>query len=183
MSPFSVCFKIFDSDRDGVLSEAEVRVMVESMVEVRRQTAVADYLLPDEGGVDQMVAEILERHGGSGEERAVAQVKHRVSSNYQCAIQIYWQKKWRKIKLQISILLFSLCRAQIRHVSLFSSQITIVNPAHFQEEFLVWTVDNAYPAEFSRLVFHLCHVVLGLRPLTRHEFIFFSLSSGFLSSN
>ena len=36
-----------------------------------------------------------------------------------------------------------------------------------QEEFLVWTVDNAYPAEFSRLVFHLCHVVLGLRPLTR----------------
>ena len=38
-----------------------------------------------------------------------------------------------------------------------------------KEEFLVWTVDNAYPAEFSRLVFHLCHVVLGLRPLTRRD--------------
>ena len=50
---FPVCFKIFDSDRDGVLNEAEVRVMVESMVEVRRQTAAAGYLLPDEGGVDQ----------------------------------------------------------------------------------------------------------------------------------
>ena len=34
----------------------------------------------------------------------------------------------------------------------------------------MWTVDNAYPAEFSRLVFHLCHVVLGLRPLTRYKF-------------
>ncbi len=38
-----------------------------------------------------------------------------------------------------------------------------------QEEFLVWTVDNAYPREFSRLLFQLCHVVLGLRPLTRRE--------------
>ena len=72
---FSVCFKIFDSDRDGVLNEAEVRVMVESMVEVRRQTATAGYLLPDEGGVDRMVAEILDKHGGSGDERAVAQVR------------------------------------------------------------------------------------------------------------
>ena len=48
--------------------------MVESMVEVRRQTATAGYLLPDEGGVDRMVAEILDKHGGSGDERAVAQV-------------------------------------------------------------------------------------------------------------
>ena len=44
------------------------------MVEVRRQTAIAGYLLPDEGGVDQMVAEIIDKHGGSGDERAVAQV-------------------------------------------------------------------------------------------------------------
>ena len=75
---FPVCFKIFDSDRDGVLSEAEVRVMVESMVEVRRQTAqTADYLLPDEAGVEQMISEILDKHGGAGEkgERAVAQVE------------------------------------------------------------------------------------------------------------
>ena len=74
---FPVCFKIFDSDRDGVLSEAEVRVMVESMVEVRRQTAqTADYLLPDEAGVELMIKEILDKHGGTGEkgERAVAQV-------------------------------------------------------------------------------------------------------------
>ena len=51
--------------------------MVESMVEVRRQTAqTADYLLPDEAGVDQMISEILDKHGGAGEkgERAVAQV-------------------------------------------------------------------------------------------------------------
>ena len=68
------CFKIFDSDRDGVLNEAEVRVMVESMVEVKRQTATSGYLLPDKSGVDQMVSDILDNHGGSGDERVVAQV-------------------------------------------------------------------------------------------------------------
>ncbi len=58
-----------------------------------------------------------------------------------------------------------------------------------QEEFLVWTVDNPYPQDFSRMVkncfghhfcseimylplfqiFQLCHIVLGLKPLTRKE--------------
>ena len=38
-----------------------------------------------------------------------------------------------------------------------------------QEEFLVWTVSSSLPHEFSRLIFQLCHVVLGLRPLTRKE--------------
>ncbi len=66
-----------------------------------------------------------------------------------------------------------------------------------QEEFLVWTVNNPYPQEFSKLVsttstlvsvvlsllerlcvllpttcvqvFQLCHVVLGLRPLMRKD--------------
>ena len=38
-----------------------------------------------------------------------------------------------------------------------------------QEEFLVWTVDNKLPVEFAKLVFQLCHIVLGLRPLTRSD--------------
>ena len=34
----SVCFKVFDSDQDGYLSRAEVRVMLECMLQVQRQT-------------------------------------------------------------------------------------------------------------------------------------------------
>ena len=37
------------------------------------------------------------------------------------------------------------------------------------EDFLVWTVDNTLPKEFARLVFQLCHVVLGLRTGSRRE--------------
>jgi ubiquitin carboxyl-terminal hydrolase 6/32 len=109
----AVCFKIFDGDRDGVLNKSEIRVMVESMVEVRLQSLPAALTEeegpPDEVELERMVEDILGKHD-----------------------------------------------LQNRGV---------LTP----EEFLVWTVDNPYPAEFSRLVFHLCHVVLGLRPLTRRD--------------
>ena len=36
--PFAVCFKIFDLDGDGILNEAETRLMVSAMVEVASQT-------------------------------------------------------------------------------------------------------------------------------------------------
>lgn len=36
-------------------------------------------------------------------------------------------------------------------------------------EYLVWTVNNSYTTEFARLLFHLCHIVLGLRPSSRAE--------------
>lgn len=38
----SVCFKIFDVDNDGVLNEAEVSLMIESMLEVAGQTKTED---------------------------------------------------------------------------------------------------------------------------------------------
>ena len=38
------------------------------------------------------------------------------------------------------------------------------------EEYLVWTVEAPLARDFARLVFELCHVVLGLRPASRrHE--------------
>ena len=37
------------------------------------------------------------------------------------------------------------------------------------EEFLVWTVNNPLPTEFSKLIFQLCHIVLGLRPISRSD--------------
>jgi ubiquitin carboxyl-terminal hydrolase 6/32 len=33
----------------------------------------------------------------------------------------------------------------------------------------VWTVEAQLPRDFARLVFELCHVVLGLRPATRRD--------------
>ena len=38
------------------------------------------------------------------------------------------------------------------------------------EEYLCWTVSHPeLPAEFSRLIYQLCHVVIGLRPTNRSE--------------
>merc|ERR1719411_1806774 len=37
------------------------------------------------------------------------------------------------------------------------------------EDFLVWTVENILAKDFAKLIFQLCHVVLGLRPSSRRE--------------
>ena len=37
------------------------------------------------------------------------------------------------------------------------------------EEYLVWTVSSPLPAEFARLIYQLCHIVIGLRPQNRVE--------------
>ncbi|KAG1684339.1 Ubiquitin carboxyl-terminal hydrolase 32 [Nymphon striatum] len=37
------------------------------------------------------------------------------------------------------------------------------------EEYLVWTVNNHLPLEFTNLLFQICHIVLGLKPSTRQE--------------
>ena len=38
------------------------------------------------------------------------------------------------------------------------------------EEYLCWTVSHPeLPGEFSRLIYQLCHVVIGLRPTNRSE--------------
>ena len=38
ISLFSVCFKVFDADRDGKLSRSEVQVMIRCMKEVSQQS-------------------------------------------------------------------------------------------------------------------------------------------------
>ncbi|KAG8233419.1 hypothetical protein J437_LFUL013413, partial [Ladona fulva] len=38
-----------------------------------------------------------------------------------------------------------------------------------QEEYLMWTVGNSLPMDFLNLLFQVCHVVLGLRPVSREE--------------
>ena len=35
---FSVCFKIFDGDRDGKLNQTELKFMLETMIEIAEQT-------------------------------------------------------------------------------------------------------------------------------------------------
>ena len=41
-SLFSVCFKVFDADRDGKLSRSEVQVMIRCMKEVSQQSGNDD---------------------------------------------------------------------------------------------------------------------------------------------
>ncbi|XP_059091560.1 ubiquitin carboxyl-terminal hydrolase 32-like isoform X2 [Tigriopus californicus] len=101
------CFKIFDTDRDGVLNENEMRIMCECLVHVRNQNAST--FAPLKPDIGQMISDILERHDPKGS---------------------------RTLSVQ---------------------------------EFLVWTVNNPYPEEFSRLIFQICHIVLGLRPLSRSD--------------
>ena len=38
----TVCFKIFDSDHDGLLSESELRCMIEAMIIVRQENCTVD---------------------------------------------------------------------------------------------------------------------------------------------
>ena len=37
------------------------------------------------------------------------------------------------------------------------------------ENYLVWTVKNALPIEFSKFIHQICHIVLGLRPQSKTE--------------
>lgn len=37
------------------------------------------------------------------------------------------------------------------------------------EEYLMWTVDNPLPMHFLNLLFQVCHIVLGLRPVSKIE--------------
>lgn len=99
----SVCFKIFDNDRDGILNKKELQIMSECLIEVSKQTQKSENLSTPK----KLMEEIVAKHDGK-------------------------------------------------------DQLTL-------EEYLVWTVDNPYPREFSQLVFDMCHVVFGLRPLTRRD--------------
>lgn len=105
--PVSVCFKIFDTDRDGVLNYSEIAIMVECMNQVRNQVLNEDSKLKIDA--NEVTKDILEKHDP--------------------------QK---------------------------TGALTM-------EEFLVWTVNNPLPAEFSKLIFQLCHIVLGLRPISRSD--------------
>ncbi|XP_046386606.1 ubiquitin carboxyl-terminal hydrolase 32 isoform X1 [Ischnura elegans] len=54
--------------------------------------------------------------------------------------------------------------AEIRRNSQSSSQDGLT-----QEEYLMWTVGNSLPLDFLNLLFQVCHIVLGLRPVSRKE--------------
>ena len=47
---FSVCFKVFDSDRDGVLSEEELKHMIDVLLFVRHENKSAEELANDPYG-------------------------------------------------------------------------------------------------------------------------------------
>ncbi|XP_063220318.1 ubiquitin carboxyl-terminal hydrolase 32 isoform X2 [Bacillus rossius redtenbacheri] len=104
------CFKVFDTDRDGVLSEAELRHMIDVLLFVHHENRTADELAEEPCGqvdVTTIVSEIREKTVGDG-------------------------------------------------------GVTV-------QEYLIWTVANPLSVDFLNLIFQVCHVVFGLRPVTREE--------------
>nr|CAD7196012.1 unnamed protein product [Timema douglasi] len=103
------CFKVFDIDRDGILSEEEAKCMIEVLLFVRHENKSAEDLSMDPYGQvdsDSILADICQ-HGNSG-------------------------------------------------------GLTM-------EEYLIWSMDNPLPMDFLNLLFQVCHIVLGLRPVSREE--------------
>ncbi|XP_071850144.1 ubiquitin carboxyl-terminal hydrolase 32-like isoform X3 [Apostichopus japonicus] len=106
------CFKIFDLDRDGLLSRNEVEEMCKSLLSVRRESRVNQEIdLEDVESLDPVAiaGDILASHDEDKDGFITA------------------------------------------------------------EEFQVWAVKNSLPDEFSKLLFQICHIVLGLRPATTSE--------------
>ncbi len=70
MSLFPVCFKVFDSDRDGKLSRSEVVVMLQCMKQVSRQTGTvtSNAVIIDEKDFDAEV-DALMKSGATDEDR------------------------------------------------------------------------------------------------------------------
>ncbi|XP_046979817.1 ubiquitin carboxyl-terminal hydrolase 32 [Schistocerca americana] len=104
------CFKVFDGDRDGVLTEEELQHMIDVLLFVRRENKSSKELSLDPyGEVDvEMVMKDIRRHATS--EKGLT-----------------------------------------------------------TEEYLMWTVENPLPMDFLNLLFQVCHIVLGLRPVSREE--------------
>ncbi|KAK7789457.1 hypothetical protein R5R35_012652 [Gryllus longicercus] len=104
------CFKVFDSDRDGILTEEELRHMIDVLLFVRQENKTPEELSKDPfGKVD----------AGS----IMADIRKHASSQQGLTT----------------------------------------------EEYLMWTVDNSLSVDFLNLLFQVCHVVLGLRPVSRQE--------------
>ncbi|XP_046684242.1 ubiquitin carboxyl-terminal hydrolase 32 isoform X2 [Homalodisca vitripennis] len=97
------CFKVFDLDRDGLLSESEMDHMVDVLLHLHHENS------PD-GGTTEDKKEVL------------AELK---------------------------------CRASPKGLTI--------------EEYLIWSMDNLLSTDFLCLLFQVCHVVLGLRPVSNKE--------------
>ncbi|XP_023716699.1 ubiquitin carboxyl-terminal hydrolase 32 isoform X2 [Cryptotermes secundus] len=103
------CFKVFDSDRDGVLSEEELGHMIDVLLFVCHENKSPEELALDPYGqadTAAILADIRKHASGDG--------------------------------------------------------LTT-------EEYLMWTVNNPLPMDFLNLLFQVCHIVLGLRPVSREE--------------
>ncbi|XP_071486831.1 ubiquitin carboxyl-terminal hydrolase 32-like [Diadema antillarum] len=105
-------FKIFDKDRDSVLSLEELETMCRALLNVRRESRVGmeiDFKAVENLNPVAIAADILSNHAGDKDRGITA------------------------------------------------------------EEFQVWAVKNSLPDDFNKLLFQVCHIILGLRPQTTTE--------------
>lgn len=106
------CFKIFDFDRDGLLSRTELENMCKFLLSIRtesRDNQEIDFKEVESLDPIEIAGDILSAHDEDQDGFITA------------------------------------------------------------EEFQVWAVKNSLPDDFSKLLFQICHIVLGLRPATNAE--------------
>ena len=126
---FTVCFKIFDADRDGILNNAEIANMVECMLEIKNQTIDEhSRIYPD---VSEMVTQILNTKENI---QTSDSINNLGDGDGNCSLLLNTVDKFLTI-----------------------------------ENYLVWTVENELPLEFSKFVHQICHIVMGLRPQSKMD--------------
>ncbi|XP_063389066.1 LOW QUALITY PROTEIN: ubiquitin carboxyl-terminal hydrolase 32, partial [Cydia fagiglandana] len=155
----SVCFKIFDLDRDGVLNKKELVDMADILCTVanehlRNQSSRASTPSDDDGdkGFDPEVVLLNLR------DKLVTSVP----------------KNGKKPVFQLGPGDGVDASKQIQDKTenkIDTMDLIAVDTALTQEDFLIWAVESAdnLVAPFLQLLFEVCHIVLGLRPQCKHQ--------------
>lgn len=138
-----VCFKIFDTDRDGFLSEVELRDMLEVLVDVANNSR------SDQMDSKKSVCVAFE------EIKASVKSYKSTMSNY-CDTMNQINNEQSNDTMSNN-----------------DNECNNIKETFFlsQEHFLMWSVETTsnLVQPFLHLLFEVCHIVLGLRPQCCHQ--------------
>lgn len=163
---FSVCFKIFDLDRDSALNKKELVHMVSVL------TLVANELLKYESSRSSTPSE--------GTDSDPLEKLHDVD-----VVLLNLRDKLVTKEGGCKKPMFHLGPTSIdaleneqielspKHLATENESVDIIGDdmALTQEDFLIWSVETAEAlvTPFLDLIFEVCHIVLGLRPQCKHQ--------------
>ncbi|KAG8282215.1 Ubiquitin carboxyl-terminal hydrolase 32 [Homalodisca vitripennis] len=139
------CFKVFDLDRDGLLSESEMDHMVDVLLHLHHENS-PDTALYFYVPVFFFYYEAANCHALKPQEPSF-------SNSSICCKSLRCDGGTTEDKKEVLAELK--CRASPKGLTI--------------EEYLIWSMDNLLSTDFLCLLFQVCHVVLGLRPVSNKE--------------